>query len=133
MLVGRDIRQLWQFPQPIEQLRGPFAKLGFIGILQGVLKLRAADARLDLHVLHGLHEQGNACDIFGGLAEALDNFPGAGLAFVARFETDVQAAGIGGGVDRSRADERSNAHYLMVFHHDVRNGALPSDHGFEGD
>ena len=60
LLVGGDIRQFGQALHLAEQFGRPFGQFRLVRILQGVLILRAADAAVDLHVLHGLHEKRNA-------------------------------------------------------------------------
>ena len=103
-------------------------KLGFIGVLQRVLVLGAADAAVDLDVLHRLHEQRDALDVLGRLAQPVNDFADAGAALVARFEIDVEPAGVDGGVDRARADKRGHADHVRVLTHDLgdrRAGARP--------
>ena len=73
------------------------------------------------------------CDVLGRLAQPVDDFAGAGAALVARFEVDVEAAGVDGGVDRARADERRHADHIRVLAHDVGDDALAFDHRLERD
>ena len=45
----------------------------FIGILKGILILSSANAAVDLHVLDGLHEQGNTLDILRCLPQPVND------------------------------------------------------------
>ena len=63
LLVAGGVGEFGQRAQTVEQLVGPGTQFGGVGVLQNVLVLRAADAAVDLEVLHGLHVEGNALEV----------------------------------------------------------------------
>ena len=105
LLIARDVGQLRKLPEFLHQLRRPLRQFRCVGILQGVLVLRAADAGVDLHILRGLHEERNAFDVARCLAQAVDDFLRARASFVVRLEDDEEPRGVDRGVDRAGADE----------------------------
>ena len=54
LLVARDVGELGQRAQPARAPRRPGGELVGVGVLERVLVLRAADAAVDLQVLHRL-------------------------------------------------------------------------------
>ena len=54
LLVGRDVAQLGQGFQLVEDPRRPGAQFVEVGVLQRVLELRPGEAGADGHVLRGL-------------------------------------------------------------------------------
>ena len=57
LLIGRDVFQLRQLLQPVDEAVGPDIQLVGIGVFEGVLVLRAAHPVVHGNVLHGLHEE----------------------------------------------------------------------------
>ncbi len=62
LLIAGDVTQHRNVVEPLHQPLRPDGELLGIGILQGVLILRAADPVFDRQVLHRLHEQADAVD-----------------------------------------------------------------------
>ena len=108
LFVAGDIGQGRQRAQLRQQPAGPQRELRLVSILKRVLVLSPADAAVDLHILHGLHEQRGAFDVFGGVPQAGNDFAGTGAALVARLETDIKPAAVQGRVDGASPDEGSN-------------------------
>ena len=131
LLVRRQIAQLREPLQLLHQLRGPGIQFFRVGIFEGVLILRAADPAVDLHILHGLHKQRDALDVFRCLAQSVNDFAGAGQALVAWFEVDVKLAGVDGGVDRTTADKRRHTRDVRVLTDDLSQHTLAFHHGLE--
>ena len=82
LLVGVHVAQLGQLAQAVQHARRPGAQLVQVGVLQGVLVLRARAAPADAHVLHRLQEQRDAGDARQLGAQAGDDLVGGGLALV---------------------------------------------------
>ncbi len=57
----------------------------------------------------------------------------AGAPLVARFQGDIEAAGIDGRVHRARADEGRDARHIGILADDIGDGVLAFDHRLEGD
>ena len=89
----------------------------------------AADAAVDLHILGGLHEEGHAGHGGGGGTEPADDLVGTGAALVARFEIDVEAAGIDRGIHRAGTDKGGDALDIGVLPDDFRDLPLQRHHG----
>ena len=90
-----------------------------------------ANPAVDLHILHGLHKQRDALDVFRCLAQSVNDFAGAGQALVAWFEVDVKLAGVDGGVDRTTADKRRHTRDVRVLTDDLSQHTLAFHHGLE--
>ena len=88
-----------------QKLWRPFGEFRLVRVLQRILILRAADAAIDLDILHRLHEKRNALNVPGCRAQPVNDFTGAGFAPVAWLEPDVNAAGVYRRVDGTGADE----------------------------
>ena len=73
LLVARHVGELRQLPEFLHELRRPLGELGRVGVLQNVLELRAADARVDLQILRRLHEERDAFDTARGIAQPFDD------------------------------------------------------------
>src|SRR5262249_305307 len=94
--IARDVGELRQRTQLLEQFPGPFIELGDIRILQRVLVARAGDAAAHGDILRRLQKQGRALD-FGELRpQPVDDLRGRELALVTWLEHDEETPGIGG-------------------------------------
>jgi len=74
LLVACHVAELRQLSKFLHEFRRPLCELGRIRVLQNVLKLRAANARIDLQILRCLHEKRDAFDISCGIAQPFDDF-----------------------------------------------------------
>ena len=59
LLIGCDVLEFWQLLQAANETVGPIVQFVLVGIFEGVLILRPANAIIDGDVLHRLHEQLN--------------------------------------------------------------------------
>ena len=100
---------------------------------QRVLVLRPADARADLHVLHGLEVHGDAGDGADLLLQPLDDGADVGLARIAGLEDDLEVSGVGRRVERADAHDGDDAFDVRVGADGVGNPVLHLDHLGEGD
>ena len=120
LLVGRDVAQLRQGLHLGQNLRGPFVKLGQVGILQRELELRPRRPAAEPHVLRRLHVEPRAFDLFELGAHAGDDLLGICFAFVARLQRDEQVAVIAG--PAAAADRHRHAGDVPVGLHDGGKG-----------
>ena len=97
-----------------DQVVGPQRNLRGVGAGQRVLILRAAGLGRDLHILHRLKVDRHARDRRRALLQARDDGGHIVAPFAARFQRHHQAADIGGGVDRTRADHGDDAGHIRV-------------------
>src|SRR5205823_6361651 len=81
-----DVSQFRQCRKLLRQLRRPEAQLGWIGVFQAVLKLRAAHAILHGQVLDRLHEQIDALDLGQLRLQPANDVAGVGLSLVERLQ-----------------------------------------------
>jgi hypothetical protein len=78
--IARDVGELRQLAELVHELRGPFGKLGGIGVLQHELVLGLADRIVDREVLHRLHIERDAGDRLGRCGQATDDLADVGAA-----------------------------------------------------
>ena len=135
LLVSCDIRQGGGVAQRRQQFGRPFRQFCLIGVLQCILELGAAHATVNLDVLSRLHEEGDALDGHGGIAQVFDDFLRAPFPLVAWLEANVNAARIDGGIYRPGANERRDAgqiaFYAGIIADDVHQMSLVLRHGLE--
>src|SRR6185312_681868 len=67
--VGRDIAELRQRSELVDQFGRPFRELYGIGVLEDELVLRLGDGAFDGQVLHRLHVERDAGQVAGGVLE----------------------------------------------------------------
>src|SRR5579863_4953711 len=132
LLIGGHVAKLGQLLELRHQNVGPMLQFNRVGILEGVLILRAADAVFDGQVLHGLHVEGDALDFFQRGLEPANDVAGGDLAVRQGLEIDQDAAVVEGGVDSIDSDERGKAFDGGVLKDDAGERLLPLGHGFEG-
>ena len=113
LLIAGHVGQLRKLTEFLHEFRCPLAQLRGVRILQNVLELSAADARVDLQILRRLHEKRDAFDVAGRVAQTFDDFFRIG-ALVVRLEHNVKPRGVDRGVDRSRAHGGGNARHIRV-------------------
>ena len=87
----------------LDEFRRPLCELGRVRVLQNVLELRSANARVDLQVLRRLHEERDAFDAARGVAQPFDDLLRVGPLIV-RLKHNVKARRVYGRVHRARAD-----------------------------
>ena len=93
LLIARDIREARAASACARACaRDHVGELDRVGVFERVLELRAADARVDLQVLHRLQVHGDAAYGREPRAQTLDDFVGARSALAARFQGDRRAA-----------------------------------------
>ena len=129
LLVGGDIAQLGQRLELCHHLVGPRRQLLGVSILQAELILRAADAVFHRQVLHRLHVERDAFDAGDLLLQPLHDGGHVIVAVVARLQVDLYASAVGRGVGAVHADERRQAHHVLVLQDCRRQVALPFGHG----
>ena len=105
LLVGGQVAQLRDRLQFGHELGRPVIQFARIGIFQGVLILRAAHAIFDGEVLHRLHIERNAIDLFQIWLEAPDDIRGVDLAVFQRLQIDLDTPAVQRRVRAVDADE----------------------------
>ena len=136
MLVAGDIGKFAAaFFNSCQQFRRPFGQfLAASASSQGVLVLGAADAAVDLHILHGLHEKGDALDILGGLAQAVDDLVRRlALRWSRGFRLMYSRPVLTVALTVPAPTKEATLCDIRIFADDVGDCALPLDHGLEGD
>src|SRR5215469_5713082 len=117
-LVTGNVADHGNVAEFVHKARHPVGELLGVGILQAVLKFRAADAVFDGEVLHRLHKQRDAVD-FGQLRlEATDDVGSVNLPLCQRLEIDLNAAGVQSGVRAVDSDERRKGLDRRIFEDD---------------
>ena len=90
--IRRDIAQLRQGGQLVQNDARPLVQFGDIGVLQGVLVLRRADAAADLDVLANLHIERDAFDPGHLPLQAIHDLCRRRIALRERLQIDQHAA-----------------------------------------
>src|SRR5664280_1914669 len=130
--VARDVAQLGQAFQLLDESRDPRVQLGGVGVLEAVLVLRPADPILHREVLHGLKEERHSGDLLQLRLEPADQVVRANLALVERLEVDLDSPAVRRLVRAVDADERREALDGGVLQDDGRELLLPLRHRLEG-
>ena len=94
MLIAGHIAQLRQLLQPGEHFRREGIQFIDVGVLQRVLKLRAAHAIFHGKILHRLHEKCNAGDLCQLRLQAANHVAGIDFSLLKRLEVDENAPAI---------------------------------------
>ena len=106
-------------------------ELDGIGVLDGVLILRARDAVFDGEVLRGLQEGLDAVDLIDAALQTLDDLLRGVLALVAVLQVDLNAAGVERGVGASMPMKLESDDDVRIFQEGVRKLLLARGHGVE--
>ena len=130
--VARDVAQLGQALQLLDESRDPRVQLGGVGVLEAVLVLRPADPVLHREVLHGLKEERHSGDLLQLRLEPADQVLRADLALVERLEVDLDPPAVQRLVRAVDADERREALDGGILQDDGRELLLPLGHRLEG-
>jgi hypothetical protein len=125
--------ELGSLAQRLEQPRRLARELRGIGVLERVLILRAAHARRDGQVLHGLEVEVDALDARELRLEAADDVARGHAPLVERLQVHQDAPAVEGHVRAVDADERGDARDGGVLEEHARKRALPVRHRREGD
>ncbi len=133
LLVAGDVPKLGKRLELLDEPRSPDVQFFGAGILEAVLELRAAYASFDRQVLHGLHEQADAGDLFQRRLQPADDGAGVDPALVERLEVDLDATRIQRRVGAVDADERRQACDRRVLEDRAGQRLLPRRHRREGD
>ena len=116
-------RSSGSFLQPRQHLRRVGVQLVGVGVFEGVLELRAADAVFHGEILHRLHEQRDAGDLGQLRLQAANHIAGADLALVERLEVDQNAAAVERGVGAIDADEGGEILHRRICQNDLGRAA----------
>jgi hypothetical protein len=108
-------------------------QFGLIGIFEGVLKLRAADAVFDSEVLKRLQEELNALDTSEARLHAANHFSRGDFADFERLEVDLDAAGVESRVGSVDANKGRDVVDCMILQQNIDELLLALGHAHEAD